>query len=203
MISIENKFIFTHIGRTAGGSIELALNKYGQKKPHEAPYFLNSNKAIQFTASQHWTSLEERLALGDSIWDQCFKFTIVRNPWDRILSQYKGHVTKEVPVLRFEEYLNISFKEKKSHDDMRFISPCMDWITDSNGNILVDYIGKFENLKEDFNIICKKINIPDVALPHINKNRNKESYRPYYTNKSAELVANAFAKDIMEFNYEF
>ncbi len=53
MISLENKFIFTHIGRTGGGSIEAALINYGEKKPHGSPYFLNNPKIVEFEASQH------------------------------------------------------------------------------------------------------------------------------------------------------
>ena len=195
MISIENKFIFTHIGRTGGGSIEAALVNYGSKKPHTHPYYLN--------ASQHWTSIEERIALGEEMWKQCFKFTIVRNPWDRVLSQYKGHVVKEVPGLSFEQYLHRSFIEKISHDDFRFISPCMDWITDEKDNILVDYIGKFENLQEEFNTICNKLNIPITPLSHVNKDPSKEPYQKYYNSETKKLIEDAFSKDIKQFNYKF
>ncbi len=203
MISIENKFIFTHIGRTGGGSIEAALINYGSKKPHTHPYYLNASKTIKFEASQHWTSVEERMALGEEVWNQCFRFTIVRNPWDRILSQYRGHVIKEIPGLSFEQYLHRSFVEKVSHDDFRFISPCMDWITDDKGNILVDYIGKFENLQEEFNIICSKLNIPKMNLPQVNINLNKQPYQKYYTSESKELISSVFEKDIKQFNYKF
>jgi hypothetical protein len=203
MISIENKFIFTHIGRTGGGSIENALIDYGSKKPHKSPYFLNNPKIVEFEASQHWTSIEEKRVLGDKIWKQCFKFTIVRNPWDRIVSQYKGHVIKEVPGLSFEQYLYKSFVEKISHDDLRFIQPCMDWITDEDGNMLVEHIGRFETLQEDFDIICEILKIPKTILPHINKDPNKEHYKNYYTPELVELIAEAFEKDIKQFNYEF
>lgn len=203
MISIENKFIFTHIGRTGGGSIEAALINYGSKKPHTYPYYLNASKIIKFEASQHWTSVEERIALGEEIWNQCFKFTIVRNPWDRILSQYKGHVIKEVPGLSFEQYLHRSFVEKVSHDEFRFIHPCMDWITDEDGNVLVNYVGKFENLQEEFDTICDKLNIPKTYLPHVNKDPNKEPYQKYYNSKTRKLIEDVFEKDIKQFNYKF
>ena len=203
MISLENKFIFTHIGRTGGGSIETALINYGSKKPHLSPYFLNKEKIVKFEASQHWTSMEERKVLDENFWKSCFKFTIVRNPWDRIFSQYKGHVIKELPGISFEQYLHRSFVEKVCHDDFRFISPCMDWITDEKGNILVDYIGKFENLQEEFNNICKILKIPSSILSYTNKSPLTESYQKYYTPSLKELVAKAFKKDIEHFNYKF
>ena len=79
----------------------------------------------------------------------------------------------------------------------------MDWITDDKGDILVDYIGKFENLQEEFDIICKKLNIPKIILPHVNKDSSKESYKNYYTSESMELINKAFEKDIKQFNYKF
>ena len=56
MISIENKFVFTNIGRTGGASIENALIDYGFKKPHKSYSMNNSPKVIYFEASQHWTA---------------------------------------------------------------------------------------------------------------------------------------------------
>ena len=79
----------------------------------------------------------------------------------------------------------------------------MDWITDEKGNILVDYIGKFENLQEEFNVICKMLKIPPLDLPHTNNSSSTESYQKYYTPSLKELVAKAFKKDIEQFNYKF
>lgn len=203
MISLENKFIFTHIGRTGGGSIENGLSEYGVKKPHKSPYFLN-NSAIKFEASHHWTAVEEQLAVGKDFWNKCFKFTIVRNPWDRMLSQYTGHVYKEVPGMTFEEYIYRSFKDRVTHDDIRFISPCMDWITDNTGNILVDYIGRFETLQESFDDICSILQIPKSQLSHTNNGAVKiDTYRDYYSSEMIELVYSAFNSDIKQFGYKF
>ena len=203
MISIENKFIFTHIGRTGGASIEIALSDYGFKKPHKS-YLLNHDpKIVYFEASQHWTTREERAILGNKIWTECFKFTIVRNPWDRIVSQYCGHVIKEVPGLSFEDYIIRSFEEQVYHEDPRFVKPCMDWITDSQDNIIVDFIGYTETLQDSFDKICKKLGAPKTTLVNHGKSDRIHHYREYYNEKTAELVANAFERDIKQFNYEF
>jgi hypothetical protein len=203
MISIENKFIFTHIGRTGGASIEIALSDYGFKKPHKS-YLLNHDpKLIYFEASQHWTSREEKVILGDKVWSECFKFTIVRNPWDRVVSQYCGHVVKEVPELSFDEYIIRSFEEKVYHDDPRFVMPCMDWITDSHDNIMVDFIGHTETLQKSFDEICEILGAPQHTLAKHGESDRQDHYRKYYNDKTAELVADVFEKDIKQFNYEF
>lgn len=78
----------------------------------------------------------------------------------------------------------------------------MDWITDEEDRIIVDYIGKFESLEQDFNQICQKINMPELTLPHINITK-REDYRKYYDEQTREWVAKRFARTIKRFNYSF
>tara|TARA_Y100000593_G_scaffold94543_1_gene194155 strand:+ start:412 stop:1020 length:609 start_codon:yes stop_codon:yes gene_type:complete len=202
MISPDKKFVFTHIGRSGGASIEAALKDVGLKKPHLSDMYSDKSKILEFKASQHWLSVEEQFVIGEDLWEEYFKFTIVRNPWDRLVSQYFGHVIKEVPGLSFEDYLIKSFVKKEYHDYERFTEPSMYWITDDDDNLMVDYIGKFETLQEDFDIICDKIGIERRILGQTGKSK-REHYRTYYNDYTQELVYNYFKADIEEFGYEF
>ena len=75
------------------------------------------------------------------------------------------------------------------------------FICDKNKNLMVDFVGRFENIKEDWNHIVSKTGI-DADLVHINKSNHKH-YRAAYTDKTAEIVYNLFKEDIDMFGYEF
>ena len=72
----------------------------------------------------------------------------------------------------------------------------------NEGKILVDFIGKFENLQEDFNLICEKIKIKNFELEKINQYNHKD-YKLYYSDKDIEKVYNLYKRDIEYFGYKF
>ena len=78
------------------------------------------------------------------------------------------------------------------------------YIMDQNGRLLVDYIGRFERLHEDFMEASRLGGIPQIKLPHKRHSRErKKDYRTYYDDVTAELVANHYAEDIELFGYSF
>ena len=80
--------------------------------------------------------------------------------------------------------------------------PQYKYILDSNNNINIDFIGRFENLHKDFDIICKKIGIKTPKLRHLNS-RPHDQYQLYYTDETAEIIYNAYKEDIDYFDYSF
>jgi hypothetical protein len=81
------------------------------------------------------------------------------------------------------------------------ISSQADMLCDEQDNLIVDFVGRFESLSEDFQRICDRLRI-SVVLPHTNKS-NYGYYRSYYNSRMCELVADACRKDIDLFGYTF
>jgi hypothetical protein len=76
------------------------------------------------------------------------------------------------------------------------------FIYDDNDEILVDFVGRFENLQEDFNEICLRLEIPEVRLPFENRSKHRH-YKEYYNQHTIQLVGDAYKEDIELLHYDF
>ena len=143
-----------------------------------------------------------------------FKFAFVRNPWGRIYSQYNflRNVRKSPCAQRgFDEWLNFCSKAMDSgnqflfgrnrHIFMRHLTNQLDWCI-VDGRMSVDYIGRVENIKGDFEYVCEKLDIK-TELPHINKSRQAKHYTQMYNNRTREIVRRWHEKDIEYFGYKY
>jgi len=189
MINHKANFIFIHIPKTGGTSIEQALLRDNPlkwqwwKAKHEYMYPDVLNKVAKCNGIESY-----------------FSFSFVRNPWDKIVSQY--HYNRDwfgMGDYTFDEYIRAFNKGRKISANNPYLLP---WITDNKGNVLVDFIGRFENLQEDFDTVCDKIGTKRQRLPYKNKTKHKH-YTEYYNDETRAIVAEKYAKDIEYFGYEF
>ena len=129
-----------------------------------------------------------------------FKFSFMRNPWERRISQYKyakkmvkqprGDWAIEISLMSFYEFI-------KERNDSQ-----LNWVSDKKNNVAVDFLGAGKNLQKEFNIVCDKIGIPKQELPRRNATKHKH-YTEYYDEETKQIVANKCAKDIEYFGYKF
>lgn len=142
---------------------------------------------------------------GENIFQNYFKFGFVRNPWSRTVSLYlrnEGLQLKD--KMSFEEFVDwIQY----SSDTCKFPSEKknqLDWFKNKQGEIAVDYIGKFETLEEDWEVISKKMGIKKT-IPHENQNSlsSKKHYSEYYNSKTKEIIRQKFNVDVEHFEYSF
>lgn len=201
MISFNKKFLFLHITKTAGTSIEEAL--------YDDSCILTSEKwkynGVGFSAPLNHLTLQQIKSLNIPNYNNLFKFTVVRNPWDRIIS--------ECECVHIQRVFNIHNKNMSMTDKIKIA--CEIACNGGYGNHFIqqhkmygsiknlDYIAKFENLIDDFRVICSKIGLDGVELHKRNSYREPVNYRNYYTEETAELVRCTFEKEIADFNYCF
>ena len=176
-------YLFIHINKTGGRSIETALG----------------------CTYEHKTARRKRKEVGANVWNDKFTFAFVRNPWDRIVSQYfyRRHTEQGVENLSFEDWVRHVYAEQYPVYRSREVLflPQSDWVTDECGELLVDFVGRFERFEENFQYVCNQIGI-EASLPHKNKS-SRDPYPTYYTDETANIVARYFKKDIERFGYSF
>tara|TARA_Y100001933_G_C19002317_1_gene565108 strand:+ start:1014 stop:1625 length:612 start_codon:yes stop_codon:yes gene_type:complete len=193
--SNEFRYVFFRVSKTGTRSILHNLHKH-TVITDGFPMIDNPNYRHKLGYSKKY----------QSIWDTYFKFSIVRNPWDRLVSTYYNK------VLGMNKKYKIKFYKKFRHRSFKYFITYLSNINLSKEEHIkyqykfipnnVNFIGKFENLQNDFNTICDNIGIPHCELPHWNRTQH-EHYTEYYDDETRKIVAEKYAKDIEYFNYEF
>lgn len=137
-----------------------------------------------------------------------FKFTFVRNPWDRLVSTFfdktKHVIGTQWELPQYAKYEHYTFKEfvRDLSDQILSERHVRTQISLLGSMKNVDFIGKFESLQEDFERVCSRIGISCEELPHHNKMKHK-SYWEYYDDETRALVSRMYKQDIDCFEYQF
>lgn len=186
--SVSKKLIWIDIPKCASTSIRDTLG-------------FNDRKELALHLPEPDNALKENL-------DDYFKFAFVRNPFARIVSNWKMWTGQPHPRSQIESYKKPFVKGLENFSFREFLD-----LTERVNNhhwhrqydfikIPLDFIGKVENLQKDFDMVCDKIGIARAELPHMNKTKHK-SYIEYYDDETREIVAEKYAKDIEYFGYTF
>ena len=179
-------YVFIHINKTGGSSVEKALG----------------------IRLDHSTAAEKHRQLGAAAWSQKFVFSFVRNPWDKVVSHYHYRVKTnqtglgENPV-PFEDWLQRVYldRDPRYFDKPRMFMPQRQWLLGDDGEMLVDYVGRFESLNEDFTHVCQELGLK-AELGHA-KPSSRGGYQQYYSEAGRAIVESHFAQDIEAFGYTF
>ena len=206
MINEERKVIFCHVPKNAGQSVVSALAKAGG---YTFPPYPMVEKDVQMT----WKDGECRRVLGHvrrELWDECFKFAFVRNPWDRLVSSWEFTRQKKKHDLTFERFLTElpSLDPAQPADALeRAISTYWHTLPQSDhlvadGVLAVDFIGRVETLDRDWQEVCSRIGCSVAPLPRRNATVRR-AYRGYYDDRTARMAGERFRRDIELFGYVF
>jgi hypothetical protein len=177
--------VYIRVPRTGTGSLGTILNIGGGHMPIV--------RAKQMFEDNPPTNLK---------WEELFKFGFIRNPYTRFASAYYnlGH-DKEHDINDFiqdKEKMDTLWKEENV-----LVRPANDYLCDDEGNIMVDYLGRFEDLHNCWNYIFEKLGMTEhqnrMMITHVNRtNRHKKELTP----ESKKILADIYDRDFSIFKYE-
>ena len=200
MISLQKRFLFVHVPRTGGNSVQSILQNYSEdeivrSRGRQDGVERFGVRSPYPTLKKHSTLAEYRAALGEERCAALYKFACVRNPWERIVSRYfsPGRQVKEWDR---EAFARLVLKTSPVADYLRLRAEEKDPFEN------VDRMMRFENLAEDFRSVCAELSIPPAPLPEYNRSK-REHYSRYYDGELRAVVDERFALEIERFGYAF
>ena len=192
---------FVDIPRTSTTSLRTELgNHYGE---------VYAKAAGRLSMPCHLTALSMRDFLGESVWSSLFTFTFIRNPWERVFSLYcwsRKHGYME--GMEFDAYLDSMLawhenggREREVH--VGFLDNA-GYIVDEVGEIMIDYVGRYETREADIAYVSEKVGLPSLGGLALNKQApHNTHYSTHYSDQGREIVARVHHRDIELFGYEF
>ena len=187
MINHKRKLVCLHIEKCGGTSLDKVMREHCNfpLKPYSRIHW-----RLRHHVKKWWPHRRDIL-------NDYFKFCVVRNPWDRLLSQYfyfKGVDDKNdfKKWVLAKSYLSNKYPYCPMVEHTRFGDKlnCM------------NYVMKLENFQKHFDILCDKIGISRVTLPHKNKTDHSK-YQDYYDTETIKLIEELYSDDIETFGYKF
>ncbi len=191
MISHKHQFIFVHVGRTAGSSLERAAGI----KITEDERTRNLGNTDFEEKHKHFEYYRKVYPVEFCTF---FKFTIVRNPFERLVSRWLWQSTvvrnKNLSFFEFIETLPESSKYSEFFK--------LSGLSIEASIKYFDFIGRFEDLQNSYMYLCNKLDLDYNKIPHTNKTPDHR-YQDYFNKESIELVRRIYHEDLMLFNYDF
>lgn len=231
IVSHRHRFIFHKTRKTAGTSIEIALSEFcgpsdiispndpadekmrselgfvGPQNRWVSPFRLGFKGLLALLGRREWafhynhcTADLIKRRVGNKKYSEYTKFCVVRNPWDRAVSIYwwnrnreDGHAIDE--SISFSQYITSEERKIVTDQDVYMI----------DGEIVVDEIIRFEDLKSGLKQVTDKIGLSELTLPRAKTytRKNKEHYSKMYDDETRDFIASKCAFEIEHFGYEF
>ena len=229
MISNKHKTIFVHIPKAGGQSVEtMFLNEYGLNWEERSELLLRKKEKHE-RGPQRLAHLRARDYvdygyIDKSIFNSFFKFSIVRDPYKRVFSLY--NFLGYSKVISLKTFI-CEVLESNVKNDHYFFRSQYDYLYDSKGQLLIDFVGKLESIELDIKEVIKNAGVKNLELPHVNKskgewkraigllvktpgllkdisilNQTKKSFDLGLTDELKDMVYHIYSNDFQHFGYE-
>lgn len=215
MISIQKKFLFIHVPKTGGNSIQNILWDYSEddivtRAKHQDGVERFDVRNKKYNTRKHSTLSHYKSVLDANTYRSLFKFVTIRNPWDMMVSYYFSphRGTIEWDRNDFVSFVNNMSTLRHYICEKSLLEQSLTklGIYRTIGNRLidsdVDFLIRFEHLSDDFSLVCEKLDIPHSPLPIRNKS-DRAHYSKYYDDELCEIVRQKFIEEITFGNYSF
>lgn len=202
IVSTNPKFIFLHIPKTAGTSVEESLNSF-----HDYDYHDNPHAEMMLYYDD----------MSEEEYNTFYKFTVIRNPFNLLYSTWSYYVKQNNINIEFNEWIKWRFTEKLTkysdtidiYGDGNFRmtyyinkNPQTFWLINNDGDFILDHVICFENIEKDLQEVFDILGLGEMYLPHTNKNENTgKNYMQFYNEESIEIVKKEFKIDLDLFGY--
>jgi len=235
LVSHRHRFIYTKTAKTAGTSVEAYYEKYCL--PEGDSPFSHTRRACVSEAGivgyrggspfggkwyNHMPAAQIRRQIGDDIWNSYFKFCIVRNPFDKLISGFQmferqrdRHTTTQKIIVSVRKILGVPNPidcVSGENTVARFRSWIKNggWIDDRDkymidGKVCVDYFIRYEQLQDGIKHVCEQVGVPFAPdqIPKLKSGKRTDDVpiTDYYDAETARIVSARYTFELAEFGY--
>ena len=206
IISHKHRYIFFAVPKTGTHSVRQALrSQMGEQDLEQVGLFVQKRFPFPELARighGHIGSRQLRPVLGDEAFASYLKFAFVRNPFDRFVS-YCAFTSRDTDVFDIEplQYMKYVVRELRPLDHLLY-QPQHLMLTDANGELEMDLVGRTESMQESFDAICTRLGLESSPLAKVNATRRRP-YQEYYDRDLIGWVSDTYRRDLELFDYRF